>query len=172
MSESSNPNESACEEPDVPVEPDAAGSDDGSSQPSERHKLNGVSGLGWQDRARCSGQGLELFFPDGGDTRRAKAFCAGCPVWGECLSYGLDEDHGVWGGLNRAERARLRRLQQRLTAAPADPANSADIRRLLSVGLAPERLSEVAGLEVESIIARADMGRRRRGSRVRQAVSA
>lgn len=148
----------------VPVEPPRA--------EARRSKLNGVSGLGWQDQARCSGQGLDLFFPDGGDTRRAKAFCAGCPVWGECLQFGLDEDHGVWGGLNRAERARLRRLQQRLSASPADPANSADIRRLLSVGLAPERLSEVAGLEVESIIARADTGRRRRGggagSRMRQ----
>jgi hypothetical protein len=130
-----------------------------------------MSGLGWQDKARCAGAGLELFFPDGGDTRRAKAFCAGCPVWGQCLAYGLDEDHGVWGGLNRAERARLRRLQQRLAVAPADPANSVDIRRLLSVGLPPERLSEVAGLEVETIIDRAKRGvRKRNPARFRQAV--
>jgi hypothetical protein len=115
---------------------------------------------------------LELFFPDGGDTRRAKAFCAGCPVWEECLAYGLEEDHGVWGGLNRAERARLRRLQQRLAASPADPANSVDIRRLLSVGLAPERLSEVAGLEVQTIIDRAKHGvRKRNNGRFRQVVS-
>jgi WhiB family redox-sensing transcriptional regulator len=131
-----------------------------------------MTGLGWQDRARCAGAGLELFFPDGGDTRRAKAFCAGCPVWGECLSYGLEEDHGVWGGLNRAERARLRRLQHRLRVAPSDPANATDIRRLLSVGLAPERLSEVAGLAVETIIDQAKLGRRRRrhSARPRQSV--
>jgi WhiB family redox-sensing transcriptional regulator len=133
-----------------------------------------MRGLSWQDNARCTGAGLNLFFPDGGDTRRAKAFCSGCAVWGECLDYGLDEDHGVWGGLNRAERARLRRLRQRLTVLPpADPANTADIRRLLSVGLAPERLSQVAGIDVEIIRDRAKQGRRRSSrSRVRQAVPA
>ena len=129
-----------------------------------------MSALGWQDRARCAGAGLELFFPDGGDTRRAKAFCAGCPVWGECLAYGLDEDHGVWGGLNRAERARLRRLRHRLAVAPADPANSVDIRRLLAVGMSPERLSELAGLEVETILDTARRAGRRRNGRIRQIV--
>ncbi|MGH9213855.1 MAG: WhiB family transcriptional regulator [Acidimicrobiales bacterium] len=124
-----------------------------------------MSALGWQDRARCAGAGLDLFFPDGGDTRRAKAFCAGCQVWDECLAYGLEEDHGVWGGLNRAERARLRRLRQRLEASPGDPANSVDIRRLLSVGLPPERLSEVAGLDVEVVINRARNGVRKRNNR-------
>jgi hypothetical protein len=130
-----------------------------------------MRGLSWQDRARCAGAGLELFFPDGGDTRRAKAFCAGCPVWGDCLAYGLEEDHGVWGGLNRAERARLRRLRQRLVVAPHDPANTADIRRLLAVGLAPERLSEVTALEVTVIIDRARRsGRSKRNARIRQVV--
>jgi hypothetical protein len=129
-----------------------------------------MSALGWQDRARCAGAGLELFFPDGGDTRRAKAFCAGCPVWGECLAYGLDEDHGVWGGLNRAERARLRRLRHRLAVAPADPANSVDIRRLLAVGMSPERLSELAGLEVETVLDTARRAGRRRNGRMRQIV--
>jgi hypothetical protein len=129
-----------------------------------------MRGLSWQDRARCAGAGLELFFPDGGDTRRAKAFCAGCKVWGDCLAYGLEEDHGVWGGLNRAERARLRRLRQRLTVAPHDPANTADIRRLLAVGLSPERLSEVAGLEVSVVIDRARRSSRKRGARIRQVV--
>ena len=129
-----------------------------------------MRGLSWQDRARCAGAGLELFFPDGGDTRRAKAFCSGCQVWGDCLAYGLEEDHGVWGGLNRAERARLRRLRQRLVVAPHDPANTADIRRLLAVGLAPERLSEVAGLEVSVVIDRARRAGRKRSARIRQVV--
>jgi WhiB family transcriptional regulator, redox-sensing transcriptional regulator len=129
-----------------------------------------MSELSWQDRARCTGAGLELFFPDGGDTRRAKAFCAGCPVWGECLAYGLDEDHGVWGGLNRAERARLRRLRHRLMVAPTDPANSVDIRRLLAVGMAPERLGELAGLDVETILDTARRAGRRRNGRLRQVV--
>jgi WhiB family transcriptional regulator, redox-sensing transcriptional regulator len=121
-----------------------------------------MNALAWQERARCAGVGLELFFPDGGDTRRAKAFCAGCPVWWECLAYGLEEDHGVWGGLNRAERARLRRLRHRLVVAPADPANAVDIRRLLAVGMAPERLSQLAGLEVDTILDTAKRAGRRR----------
>lgn len=107
--------------------------------------------LGWQDRARCAGAGSEVFFPEGGDTRRAKAFCAGCKVWSDCLIYGLDEDHGVWGGLNRAERARLRRLQARLDVAPTDPANAIDIKRLVAVGLAPEKLGSVLGLSTETV---------------------
>ena len=59
-----------------------------------------MRGLSWQDRARCAGAGLELFFPDGGDTRRAKAFCAGCPVKDDCLDGALTrrEPWGVWGG--------------------------------------------------------------------------
>jgi WhiB family transcriptional regulator, redox-sensing transcriptional regulator len=111
-----------------------------------------VASLGWQDRARCVGTSSDVFFPEGGDTRRAKAFCAGCQVWSECLLYGLDEDHGIWGGLNRAERARLRRLRHRLSTAPTHRANAVDIARLVSVGLIPERLSEVSGLAVETII--------------------
>jgi WhiB family redox-sensing transcriptional regulator len=129
-----------------------------------------TKGLSWQERARCAGAGLELFFPDGGDTRRAKAFCSGCVVWADCLTYGIDEDHGIWGGLNRAERARLRRLRQRLVVSPGDPANTVDIRRLLAVGLAPERLSEVAGIEVEVVIDRAKRAGRKRNARVRQVV--
>jgi hypothetical protein len=68
------------------------------------------------------------------------------------LLYGLDEDHGIWGGLNRAERARLRRLRERLSRAPTDRANGADIKRLVAVGLAPERLSTLLGLAVETIV--------------------
>lgn len=107
--------------------------------------------LAWQDRARCAGTGSEVFFPEGGDTRRAKAFCAGCKVWSQCLMFGLEEDHGVWGGLNRAERARLRRLRSRLDVAPTDPTNAADVKRLVSVGLSSERLSELCGLDRETV---------------------
>lgn len=107
--------------------------------------------LGWQERARCAGTDNDVFFPDGGDARRAKAFCAGCKVWSDCLLYGLEEDHGIWGGLNRAERARLRRLRARLDLAPTDPNNAVDIKRLVSVGLSPERLSQLCGLAPETI---------------------
>lgn len=60
---------------------------------------------------------VELFFPpDAIDGRRlpksyyneAKALCAKCPVRATCLERGMDEEFGVWGGLTRAERKRLR----------------------------------------------------------------
>jgi Transcription factor WhiB len=44
----------------------------------------------------------------------ANAVCTGCPVRGECLVLVLRHwdigQHGVWGGLVTADRARLRRL--------------------------------------------------------------
>jgi WhiB family redox-sensing transcriptional regulator len=41
--------------------------------------------------------------------RRAKEICADCPVTKECLDYALSikEPHGIWGGLNEAERRAL-----------------------------------------------------------------
>jgi WhiB family transcriptional regulator, redox-sensing transcriptional regulator len=59
-----------------------------------------------------------LFFPPGYPERkedrearegRAKAICASCPVVTECLDYALTirEPHGIWGGLNEAERRML-----------------------------------------------------------------
>lgn len=47
--------------------------------------------------------------------RRAKAICAICPVRLECLQYALriNEQHGVWGGLNEQERRALLRERDR-----------------------------------------------------------
>jgi Transcription factor WhiB len=48
----------------------------------------------------------------------AKAVCERCPVRGECLQWaldaGADADYGIWGGLDEAERRRLRRGGQLL----------------------------------------------------------
>lgn len=40
---------------------------------------------------------------------RAKAICAGCSVRQPCLDYALSirEPHGIWGGLNEAERKQV-----------------------------------------------------------------
>jgi WhiB family redox-sensing transcriptional regulator len=79
----------------------------------------------WQFLAACRGEDAALFFaPNYFEKReeklaresRAKAFCARCPVQGECLSYALRvrEAHGVWGGLNELERrVMLRQLERR-----------------------------------------------------------
>lgn len=72
----------------------------------------------WQRRAACRGPYSELFFPPAHGERReerelrerrAKAICASCAVRRDCLDYALSirEPHGVWGGLNEAERRAL-----------------------------------------------------------------
>ncbi|MGH8922014.1 MAG: WhiB family transcriptional regulator [Acidimicrobiales bacterium] len=72
----------------------------------------------WQTRAACRGPHASMFFPpahferkDDREAReaRAKAICRGCAVRQECLDYALRirEPHGIWGGLNEAERRPL-----------------------------------------------------------------
>lgn len=72
----------------------------------------------WQHRAACRGPQSAVFFPPPQferkrdrleRERRAKAICATCPVVTECLEYALTikEPHGIWGGLNEAERKEL-----------------------------------------------------------------
>jgi hypothetical protein len=71
--------------------------------------------------ARCAGSGLDpdAWFPVSVEPGRARleaaaaiAVCAGCLVRGQCLELSLRHwdigQHGVWGGLIAADRARLR----------------------------------------------------------------
>jgi Transcription factor WhiB len=63
----------------------------------------------WTEQALCRQMDPEDFFPPKGDAgTQAKQVCAQCPVRAECLDYAItaDEKHGIWGGLNRAERQR------------------------------------------------------------------
>jgi hypothetical protein len=72
--------------------------------------------------ARCADSGLDPdeWFPVSIDAARARheaaaaiAICAECPVRVQCLELSLRDwdvgQHGVWGGLVAADRARLRR---------------------------------------------------------------
>ena len=72
----------------------------------------------WQRKAACRGPESVLFFaptlPEPRAERdareaRAKEICRGCDVRVECLEYALQikEPHGIWGGLNEAERRML-----------------------------------------------------------------
>jgi WhiB family redox-sensing transcriptional regulator len=72
----------------------------------------------WQRHAACQGPAAALYYPPAAAEsrparsereRRAKAICAGCPVRSHCLAFALDtrEPHGIWGGLNEAERQTL-----------------------------------------------------------------
>ena len=77
-----------------------------------------VSETEWQVRAACRGPQAAMFFPPSTFERkdekadreqRAKAICGSCSVRKDCLSYALRirEPHGIWGGLNEAERRAL-----------------------------------------------------------------
>jgi len=72
----------------------------------------------WQLKAACRGPQAEAFFPPAHVERKeervdreraAKAICKSCPVRQPCLSYALriQEQHGIWGGLNEFERKQL-----------------------------------------------------------------
>jgi len=57
-----------------------------------------------------------LFFPkpgrrDPAAVAEAKSVCAGCSVSRRCLSVGMAEEHGIWGGLTAAERREARDRQ-------------------------------------------------------------
>jgi len=68
----------------------------------------------WRVSAACRGANLEVFFPEDGDevgVAAAKAVCEACPAQEACLQYALatNQTEGVWGGLDKSERRRLRR---------------------------------------------------------------
>lgn len=69
----------------------------------------------WYRAAACRGAPAEVFFPEPGTERfaaaleAARACCATCPVRAACLAAGMGEDHGIWGGLDPAERRALGR---------------------------------------------------------------
>ena len=72
----------------------------------------------WQLKAACRGPQAAVFFPPTTFERkdekldrevRAKAICGQCAVLQPCLDYAVKirEPHGIWGGLNEAERRPL-----------------------------------------------------------------
>lgn len=73
----------------------------------------------WNRSAACRGMATSMFFPevvlpelgcaDPAVVAEAKAVCARCPVREPCLSVGLREEHGIWGGLTAGERRAARR---------------------------------------------------------------
>lgn len=68
----------------------------------------------WREAAACSGVESDLFFPaseEASAAQAAKAICGECPVREACLQYALvtNQAAGVWGGLDAADRRRMRR---------------------------------------------------------------
>jgi len=80
----------------------------------------------WWRSAACQDTDPELFFPvtqygpGAGETARAKAVCADCPVRRQCLQYALatGQMHGVWGGLTESERQLHLAREQEVTQRP------------------------------------------------------
>ena len=81
----------------------------------------GTTGIGWHADAACADESPELWFPSGRDDERtqrealARGICSTCPVAAPCAQYAIDHHlhHGIWGGLDVAQRETLRRHQQR-----------------------------------------------------------
>jgi WhiB family transcriptional regulator, redox-sensing transcriptional regulator len=79
--------------------------------------------LGWQYRAACRGEDVELFFGHEGERGHeavvreeiAKQFCEGnCPVIAECRAWAITTNSsGVWGAMTHDERKGRKRAQQR-----------------------------------------------------------
>ncbi len=85
------------------------------TDPAELYASLADDEMPWQDRARCQETDPEAFFPEqGASTRLAKRVCVACEVRAECLEYALEtsQEFGVWGGMSRGERRRLKRRQR------------------------------------------------------------
>jgi WhiB family redox-sensing transcriptional regulator len=66
----------------------------------------------WGSRALCGQTDPDIFFSDSPAViAQAKDVCRRCLVRDECLAHALRtrEEFGVWGGLDRDQRRRLRR---------------------------------------------------------------
>jgi WhiB family transcriptional regulator, redox-sensing transcriptional regulator len=73
-------------------------------------RLWSTGGEPWEARAACRDEDPELFFPlTADDTEVAKAVCRRCPVTAQCGEVGMGHEFGVWGGLDEADRRRLRK---------------------------------------------------------------
>jgi hypothetical protein len=115
--------------------------------------------VGWQQEAACKDvPDPDVFFPGKGeDAEAAKRVCAGCPVLGECLAFALatmraaDRDHGIYGGLTPAERARLRGGPVPMRAHRLDSRAQAVIGRRLASQLGVAAAARALGVTVEAL---------------------
>ena len=75
----------------------------------------------WRHLAGCRGVTTALFFPDFVRTdptvvAEAKAVCGSCPVRQRCVTVGLSEADGIWGGVTVTEGRAARQAHQREAA--------------------------------------------------------
>lgn len=73
----------------------------------------------WRDYKACRGADPDLFFPGTDDYEppyappEVKEICDFCPVRGDCLADGIEEEYGIWGGLTGYQRRQMRRPRER-----------------------------------------------------------
>jgi WhiB family redox-sensing transcriptional regulator len=113
----------------------------------------------WQQEAACKDvPDPDVFFPGKGeDAEAAKQVCAGCPVLGECLEFALatmraaERDHGVYGGLTPAERARLRGGPVLVRAPRLDSRAQAAIGHRLAARVGRDSAARALGVTSEAL---------------------
>ena len=81
--------------------------------------MGGSGDRDWMVAARCRGVDMAMFFPQPEKgrgamvraERHAKEVCRSCPVITACREHAVrtGETHGVWGGMNYAERRAFER---------------------------------------------------------------
>lgn len=78
----------------------------------------GYTPMPWMEKALCADyHDPDLWFPSESGTRAqlqvraAKDICTACPVQAECLAVAQADPllEGIWGGLTKPERSRLKR---------------------------------------------------------------
>ena len=73
----------------------------------------------WRWQAVCASvEPKDIWYStDLADMISARAICADCPVRRQCLTAGLHDEHGIWGGYTPTERHRLVRNMPASTTA-------------------------------------------------------
>lgn len=67
----------------------------------------------WREQSLCRQVDPELFFGEpGANPNAARRVCAACPVTAECLTAGINEQWGIWGGTTYYERRQMRKQRQ------------------------------------------------------------
>ena len=74
----------------------------------------------WRERALCNDHPEpDLWYAGDGDhvaRTEAVRICGHCPVRAECLTDGMYEDFGIWGGMTLRQRRRIRRNRRKTIA--------------------------------------------------------
>ncbi len=104
------------------------------------------------DRACANHENPNLWFPEGGSNgAKAIAICRGCPLIDACAAFAIPQPrlYGVWGGLNDADRARLRRRQQPQAIRGSWARTAADrarVAELAAMGVSSVEISDRVGI--------------------------